>query len=100
MLSNGTLPSQCCKGAWRYAEVQRKSQVRDSFPAPKSCGESKLRSRQSIGALGLPDGVRRLLAISLGLSQNFTNDHEQLKHGMVIYDALYSWLKHVRHGKN
>ena len=37
-----------------------------------------------------------LLAISLGLSKNFTDDHEQLTHGMVIYDALYSWAKHVR----
>lgn len=32
-----------------------------------------------------------LLAISLGLSLNFANDHEMLKHGMVIYDALYAW---------
>lgn len=41
-----------------------------------------------------------LLAISLGLSHNFTNDHEQLAHGIVIYDALYSWLKHVRDEKH
>ena len=32
-----------------------------------------------------------LLAISLGLSHNFSDDHEMLKHGMVIYDALYAW---------
>ena len=32
-----------------------------------------------------------LLALSLGLSQTFTNDHEMLRHGMVIYDALYAW---------
>jgi len=37
-----------------------------------------------------------LLAISLGLSHVFRDDHEQLKHGLVIYDALYAWLKHVR----
>ena len=37
-----------------------------------------------------------LLAVSLGLSHNFRDDHEQLKHGFVVYDALYSWLKHVR----
>jgi len=37
-----------------------------------------------------------LLAISLGLSHNFANDHEQLKHGFVVYDALFSWLKHAR----
>src|SRR5437868_3400503 len=34
-----------------------------------------------------------LLAITLGLSHNFTDDHEMLKHGMVLYDALYSWCK-------
>ena len=32
-----------------------------------------------------------LLAISKGLSLNFEDDHEMLKHGMVIYDALYAW---------
>ena len=37
-----------------------------------------------------------LLAISLGLSHNFADDHEQLAHGMVLYDALYSWARHVR----
>ena len=34
-----------------------------------------------------------LLAISFGLSRVFTDDHEQLRHGMVIYDALYRWLR-------
>ena len=34
-----------------------------------------------------------LLAVSLGLSRNFNDDHEMLKHGMVVYDALYSWCK-------
>ena len=37
-----------------------------------------------------------LLAISLGLSQNFKNDHEQLQHGLVMYDALYAWLTFAR----
>jgi hypothetical protein len=37
-----------------------------------------------------------LLAISLGLSHNFPDDHEMLRHGFVVYDALYAWLKHVR----
>lgn len=32
-----------------------------------------------------------LLAISKGLSLNFVDDHEMLKHGMVVYDALYAW---------
>ena len=34
-----------------------------------------------------------LYAISLGLSRNFTDDHEMLKHGMVVYDALYAWCR-------
>lgn len=34
-----------------------------------------------------------LAAISLGLSRNFADDHEMLKHGMVVYDALYAWCK-------
>ena len=37
-----------------------------------------------------------LLAISLGLSRNFANDHEMLRHGMVIYDALYAWCQSAR----
>jgi rhodanese-related sulfurtransferase len=34
-----------------------------------------------------------LAAISLGLSRLYTDDHEMLKHGMVMYDALYLWCK-------
>lgn len=44
-----------------------------------------------------------LLAITLGLSANISDDHEMLKLGMVIYEALYSWCKshtQERHGWN
>jgi len=34
-----------------------------------------------------------LWAISAGLSQNYTDDLEQLETGMKIYDALYSWAR-------
>ena len=37
-----------------------------------------------------------LYALSLGLSHNFTDDHEMLKHGMVMYDALYAWCQSCR----
>ena len=37
-----------------------------------------------------------LLALSLGLSALFKDDHEMLRHGMVMYDALYAWLKEAR----
>jgi hypothetical protein len=34
-----------------------------------------------------------LHAISLGLSQVFADDHEMLRHGLVMYDALYAWCR-------
>ena len=37
-----------------------------------------------------------LLAISLGLSALYPDDHEMLEHGMDVYDALYAWLKRSR----
>ena len=45
--------------------------------------------------LDLAPQAAGLLAISLGLSFNFSDDHEQLRHGFVLYDALYSWSRHV-----
>jgi hypothetical protein len=32
-----------------------------------------------------------LLAVSLGLSRFFVDDHEMIRHGFVMYDALYAW---------
>lgn len=37
-----------------------------------------------------------LVALSLGLSRLFADDHEMLQHGMVMYDALYLWCKEGR----
>jgi len=37
-----------------------------------------------------------LFAISIGLSALFADDHEMLRHGMVVYDALHAWAKHRR----
>src|SRR5262249_37158043 len=34
-----------------------------------------------------------LYAISFGLSANFPDDHEMLRHGLVMYDALYTWCR-------
>jgi len=34
-----------------------------------------------------------LMALSLGLSRMFPDDHEMLRHGMVMYDALYAWCR-------
>ncbi|TNC96550.1 MAG: Chromate resistance exported protein [Gallionellaceae bacterium] len=41
-----------------------------------------------------------LLAISLGLSHSFKDDHEMLKQGLVMYDALYAWCCHARGEKH
>lgn len=37
-----------------------------------------------------------LLAISLGLSRNHSDDHAQLEAGMSVYDALYRWCRDAR----
>lgn len=46
--------------------------------------------------LDLAPEAAGLYAISLGLSNNFRNDHEMLAQGMVMYDALYAWCKHCQ----
>ncbi len=45
------------------------------------------------GRLDLAPQAPGLLAVSLGLSQAFPDDHEMLKHGLVLYDALYAWCR-------
>ena len=47
-------------------------------------------------SLELAPEAAGLLAISLGLSQLFADDQEQLRHGMLLYDALYAWLTRAR----
>lgn len=34
-----------------------------------------------------------LLAVSLGMSRLFRDDHEMITHGFVVYDALYAWCR-------
>jgi hypothetical protein len=41
-----------------------------------------------------------LVALSQGLSATFADDHEMLKHGMVVYDALYAWCRAQRPAGN
>lgn len=47
--------------------------------------------------LDLAPQAAGLLAISLGLSRYFANDHEMLSHGMTLYDALYAWCQYCQH---
>jgi hypothetical protein len=37
-----------------------------------------------------------LLAISLGLRSSFEDDLEVLRHGFVLYDALYRWCRELK----
>ena len=72
----------------------------DAFIAKYSLGEDDaLQTIATIvrGAdtarLDLAPQAAGLLAISLGLSANYRDDHAMLEQGMVVYDALYAWCK-------
>jgi AraC-like DNA-binding protein len=41
-----------------------------------------------------------LWAISAGLSYNIKDDQQLLERGILIYDALYSWAKHLQNEKH
>jgi rhodanese-related sulfurtransferase len=43
--------------------------------------------------LALAPQCAGLLAVSLGLSHLYRDDHEMLEKGMLVYDALYAWCK-------
>jgi hypothetical protein len=46
--------------------------------------------------LNLAPQAAGLLAISLGLGENYADDHALLTQGMIVYDALYAWCKRTR----
>lgn len=43
--------------------------------------------------LGLTPQSAGLYALSLGLSRLYADDHEMLRHGLVMYEALYAWCR-------
>ncbi len=45
------------------------------------------------GRLDLAPQAAGLLAVSLGLSLLYRDDHQMLERGMAVYDALYAWCK-------
>jgi len=71
----------------------------DAFLAKYNLDDSALRQLAAIvrGAdtsrLDLTPQSAGLYALSLGLSRNFSDDQEMLRHGMVMYDALYAWCR-------
>jgi hypothetical protein len=74
----------------------------DAFLHKYSLGEPALDRLATIvrGAdtarLDLAPEAAGLFAISFGLSRNFPDDHEMLRYGLVMYDALYTWCRHRR----
>ena len=48
------------------------------------------------GTLPLAAQAPGLLAVSLGLSTMFADDHAMLRAGMLVYDALYAWCRQAR----
>jgi rhodanese-related sulfurtransferase len=48
------------------------------------------------GRLELTPQSPGLLALSLGLSANYPDDHAMLEHGMIMYDALYAWCRSLQ----
>lgn len=74
----------------------------DAFLAEYRLTEPALRQLATIvrGAdtsrLELAPQSAGLYAVSLGLSRVFTDDHEMLRHGLVLYDALYAWCREGR----
>lgn len=48
------------------------------------------------GRLDLVPEAAGLLAISLGLSRQYSDDLAQLEAGMAVYDALYRWCRDAR----
>ncbi|MFD2572067.1 chromate resistance protein ChrB domain-containing protein [Spirosoma soli] len=48
----------------------------------------------------LAEQAAGLWAISAGLAFNTKDDYKLLEKGMMIYDALYSWAKHLQHEKH
>ncbi|MBY4818668.1 chromate resistance protein ChrB domain-containing protein [Burkholderia contaminans] len=71
----------------------------DAFLSKYHLGDPALRQLAEIvrgvdtARLDLTPQSAGLYALSLGLSHNFSNDHEMLRHGMVMYDALYAWCR-------
>ncbi len=48
------------------------------------------------GALDLAPQAAGLCAVSLGLSALIADDHAMLRHGLLVYDALYTWCRDAR----
>jgi hypothetical protein len=74
----------------------------DAFLARYHLGDPALQELALIvraadtGRMELAPEASGLLAVSLGLSALFPDDHALLERGLVVYDALYAWIRQAR----
>jgi hypothetical protein len=75
----------------------------DAFIAEYQLGDSEALNQLAAivrGAdtdrLGLTPQSAGLYAVSLGLSRLYSDDQEMLRHGLVVYDALYAWCRDIQ----
>jgi rhodanese-related sulfurtransferase len=52
------------------------------------------------GELALAPQASGLLAVSLGLSRLYADDQQMLRHGLLVYDALYAWCREAQGEKH
>lgn len=78
----------------------------DAFLTKYDLNDAALRDIANIvrgadtGRLNLAPECGGLLAISLGLSHLFRDDHIMLRHGFMMYDALYAWARYAKDEKH
>ncbi|TKC88689.1 chromate resistance protein [Trinickia terrae] len=53
------------------------------------CRVAQIVGGAGTGHLGLTPESAGVCAVSIGISRTFADDHEQLRYGMVVYDAMY-----------
>jgi len=74
----------------------------DAFVDRHAPGDEALRALADIvraadtDTLGRSPPAAGLLAVSLGLGRGLANDAALMKHGMLVYDALYAWCRESR----
>jgi len=71
----------------------------DAFVTRHAQGDAALDALAAIvraadtGAPAQPPAAAGLLAVSLGLGHGLADDAALMKHGMLVYDALYAWCR-------
>jgi rhodanese-related sulfurtransferase len=78
----------------------------DAFVARHAANDAALRNMADIVRAADTDTLDHaaqaagLLAVSLGLGRGLTDDASLLRHGLMVYDALYAWCREVRAEKD